>query len=66
MEVSGRYPTIQYWDPNEPKLLVCQAVLAPLSSTVDSGENGYEKASGESNDMNVSVHILRLIDQNEN
>ena len=29
LEVAGRYPNLPYWDPNEPKLLVCQAVLAP-------------------------------------
>ena len=29
LEVAGRYPNLQYWDPSEPKLLVCQAVLAP-------------------------------------
>ena len=29
LEVAGRYPSLQYWDPSEPKLLVCQAALAP-------------------------------------
>ena len=29
LEVAGRYPNLQYWDPNESKLLVCQTVLAP-------------------------------------
>ena len=34
-EVASRYPNIQYWDPSEPKLLVCQAVLAPASRQLD-------------------------------
>ena len=40
LEVAGRYPNLQYWDSTEPKLLVCQAVLAPgkLDTTQDNAK----------------------------
>lgn len=28
-EVAGRRPLLQYWDPTEPKLLVCEATHVP-------------------------------------
>ena len=41
LEVAGRYPNLQYWDPTESKLLVCQAVLAPekLDVVQDDSQN---------------------------
>ena len=29
-DIRGRHPVSHYWDPNEPKLLVCEAKLLPL------------------------------------
>ena len=31
-EIAGRRPLAQFWDPTEPKLLVCEAVHIPLTS----------------------------------
>ena len=53
-EVAGRYPAIQYWDPTEPKLLVCQAVLAPSSAAENAGEKESKNTSGARNEPNVS------------
>ncbi|XP_019615052.1 PREDICTED: intraflagellar transport protein 140 homolog [Branchiostoma belcheri] len=30
-DVAGRFPRVQYWDPLEPKLLTCEAILPPPS-----------------------------------
>ena len=31
-EIAGRRPLAQFWDPTEPKLLVCEAAHIPLTS----------------------------------
>lgn len=38
-ELSGRCPDIQYWDHDEPKLLVCKAVLSSGAAAQDDREN---------------------------
>jgi intraflagellar transport protein 140 len=58
LDVAGRYPNLQYWDPSEPKLLVCQAVLAP--GTVPD-QLKLDTVQEDSKNTEVLVRLLKCL-----
>lgn len=43
LEVAGRYPSLQYWDPHEPKLLVCQAIFSASKHDTEPSDSNDDK-----------------------
>eukprot|EP00058_Branchiostoma_floridae_P021724 XP_002607214.1 hypothetical protein BRAFLDRAFT_118626 [Branchiostoma floridae] len=55
-DVAGRYPRVQYWDPQEPKLLTCEAILPPPSDD----KKGSKTSSLSVVDVQPDVMVVSL------
>lgn len=61
-EIAGRRPLAQFWDPTEPKLLVCEAVHVPgmLQETANSKSSTRKPVNMTAADLSREVR-LRIV-----
>lgn len=59
-EIAGRRPLAQFWDPTEPKLLVCEAVRIPgmLQETSNSKSSSRKPVNMTAGDASREVRLL--------
>lgn len=62
-EIAGRRPLAQFWDPTEPKLLVCEAVHIPgmLQETSNSKSSTRKPANMTAADLSREVKLLIIV-----
>jgi len=61
-EIAGRRPLAQFWDPTEPKLLICEAVHVPgmLQETTNSKSSTRKPVNMTAADLSREVR-LRIV-----